>query len=97
MLVSYCVPCQSPFLALKVHYCFSSSHCRIILGLFDDNDTSDEPEEAPTSLQAAVDAETVDSVLLLASTAGPADLTAALCRSCQGGRLATVQALLETG
>ncbi|KAF3400150.1 Serine/threonine-protein phosphatase 6 regulatory ankyrin repeat subunit A [Penicillium rolfsii] len=48
-------------------------------------------------LQAAVDSDAVDSVRELASTADPSDLTAALCRSCQYGKIAVAQALIESG
>jgi ankyrin repeat protein len=54
-------------------------------------------EEPLPPLQAAVDADAVDTVRELASTLEPADLTAALCRSCQYGKTAVAQALIESG
>ncbi|KAJ5166248.1 uncharacterized protein N7482_005029 [Penicillium canariense] len=67
-------------------------------GLDGDNEGHDEqPAEPHPPLQAAVEAEAVDTVRGLASTADAADLTAALCRSCQQGKTAVVQALLESG
>ncbi|KGO77557.1 hypothetical protein PITC_059970 [Penicillium italicum] len=66
-------------------------------GLFEDSDGSPEPEEPLSPLHAAVDAEDVDQVRQLVVTADPIDLTAALSRSCQRGKIASAQALLETG
>ncbi|KAJ5183915.1 hypothetical protein N7492_001531 [Penicillium capsulatum] len=48
-------------------------------------------------LQTAIDNEAVDLLRELAPTADPADLTEALCRSCEQGKTASVQVLLETG
>ncbi|KAJ5311776.1 hypothetical protein N7476_007636 [Penicillium atrosanguineum] len=54
------------------------------------------PEEPLSPLLVAVDAEDVDTVRQLVPTADPGDLTAALCRSCEKGKLAVAQALIET-
>lgn len=55
------------------------------------------PTEPLSPLQAAVDADAVDTVRELVSTAEPADLTAALCRSCQYGKTAVAQVLIKSG
>lgn len=65
--------------------------------LFEDSDGSSKSEEPLSPLHAAVDGEDVDQVRQLAVTADPVDLTAALCRSCQWGKINSAQALLETG
>ncbi|KAJ5508213.1 hypothetical protein N7527_010356 [Penicillium freii] len=62
-----------------------------------DSDGSPEPQEPLSPLHAAVDAEDVDQVRQLAVTADPVDLAAALCRSCQCGKINSAQALLEIG
>jgi ankyrin repeat protein len=62
-----------------------------------DTEESEASEEPLPPLQAAVDTGEVDTVRQLASTADPADLTAALCRSCQLGNKALVEALVDTG
>ncbi|KGO42811.1 hypothetical protein PEXP_025600 [Penicillium expansum] len=66
-------------------------------GAFDDSDGTAEPKEPLSPLHAAVDAEDVDQVRQLAITADPVDLTAALSRSCERGKITSAQALLETG
>jgi ankyrin repeat protein len=66
-------------------------------GLFEGSDGSPKQEEPLSPLHAAVDAEDVDQVCQLAATADPVDLNAALCRSCQCGKITSTQALLETG
>jgi hypothetical protein len=76
---------------------FLSSLRRTMPELFEGSDGSPEPEEPLSPLHAAVDAEDVDQVRQLAVTADPVDLTAALCRSCQCGKINSAQALLETG
>lgn len=55
------------------------------------------PAEPLPPLQAAVNADAVDTVRDLASTADAADLIAALCRSCQLGKTAVAQTLIESG
>ncbi|KAI3144141.1 hypothetical protein CBS147326_1145 [Penicillium roqueforti] len=65
--------------------------------LFEGSDGPPEPEDPLSPLHAAVDAEDVDQVRQLAVTADPADLTVALSRCCQSGKIASAQALLETG
>ncbi|OGE50158.1 hypothetical protein PENARI_c018G04962 [Penicillium arizonense] len=62
-----------------------------------DTEGSEASEEPLPALQAAVDTGEVDTVRQLASAADPADLTAALCRSCQLGNKALVEALVDTG
>jgi ankyrin repeat protein len=54
------------------------------------------PEEPLSPLLAAVDAGAVDTVRQLVPTADPADLAAALCQSCEQGKLLVAQTLLET-
>lgn len=76
---------------------FLSSLRNTMPGLFEGSDGSPEPEEPLPPLHAAVDAEDVDQVRQLAATADPIDVTAALCRSCQSGKITSAQALLETG
>jgi ankyrin repeat protein len=63
------------------------------------SDTPTEPPEAgaPAPILAAVEAESVDTVRNLIPTTSPADLSAALCRSCEEGKLAIAEALLESG
>jgi ankyrin repeat protein len=69
-----------------------------IFGMRPGNESSGEmPAEPLPPLQAAVNADAVDTVRKLASTADPADLTAALCRSCQYGKTAIAQTLIESG
>lgn len=62
-----------------------------------DDEMSQEAGVTSSALQIAVDNEALDSLRELAPTADPVDLTDALCRSCQQGKTATVQALLEAG
>ncbi|EKV06601.1 Peptidase A2A, retrovirus, catalytic [Penicillium digitatum] len=66
-------------------------------GLFEGSEISPEPEKPLSPLHAAVDAEDVDQVRQLAVIADPVDLTTALSRSCQRGKITSAQALLETG
>ncbi|KAJ5316569.1 hypothetical protein PENANT_c019G05286 [Penicillium antarcticum] len=61
-----------------------------------DSKESDQPEEPLPPLQTAVNAGEVDTLRRLASTADPADLTAALSRSCQLGNNALVEVLVDT-
>lgn len=63
---------------------------------FSEDEISPEPEISSSLLQVAIDNETWDALPELAATADPADLTAALCRSCQKGKTVAVQALLES-
>lgn len=62
-----------------------------------ESNDEDRPAEPLPPLQAAVDADAVDTIRELVSTAEPADLTAALCRSCQHGKTAAAQTLIESG
>ncbi|KAJ5682053.1 uncharacterized protein N7477_001993 [Penicillium maclennaniae] len=55
------------------------------------------PEKPLSSLLAAVDAEDVDTVRQLVPTADPGDLAAALCRSCEKGKVTVAHVLIETG
>ncbi|KAJ5368057.1 uncharacterized protein N7496_007817 [Penicillium cataractarum] len=63
----------------------------------DDVDRGIRPAEPLPPLQAAVDADAVDTIRDLVPTAEPADLAAALCRSCQHGKTAAAQTLIESG
>ncbi|KAJ5835444.1 hypothetical protein N7447_001470 [Penicillium robsamsonii] len=65
-------------------------------GSFEDNGFLDQEEPLPP-LHVAVDAEDVDLVRQLAATADPVDLAAALCRSCEYGKITSTHALLESG
>ncbi|OOQ82061.1 putative ankyrin repeat domain protein [Penicillium brasilianum] len=63
----------------------------------DDVGRGNRPAEPISPLQSAVDDEAVDTIRELVSQAEPADLTAALCRSCQHGKIAAAQTLIESG
>lgn len=76
---------------------FLSSLRRTMPEFFEGSGGSPALEDPLSPLHAAVDAEDADQVRQLAVTADPADLTAALCRSCQCGKINSAQALLETG
>ncbi|KAJ5384054.1 hypothetical protein N7517_001965 [Penicillium concentricum] len=75
---------------------FLSSLRRAMPGSFENNDGFLEQEPLPPLLMA-VDGEDVDLVRQLAATADSVDLAAALCRSCEYGKITSTQALLESG
>ncbi|OQE46299.1 hypothetical protein PENCOP_c001G00147 [Penicillium coprophilum] len=76
---------------------FLSSLRRAMPGELEDGDGFPEQNEPLSPLHAAVDAEDVDQVRQLAATLDPVVLTAALRRSCESGKIASAQALIESG